>query len=689
MTNKEKILNALNTEIAYLSPVEWGEKNRILSKKDSRFHGPLSFKLTPYLIKIANSFMPNRSAQIISVMKGSQIGFSSAGIYTMLGWIIGESPANTLFITENDTKLKDQMQGPIDQMINSSGLANKVGTHNLREREAKGRRKKATGDTLTGIDFGDGFLYTLSGQTIASLSSWNIKYGIYDEVERWKGNYKSAGDFMGLVEPRHKSYGNDRKLLFGSTPEIKQTSNIEPLYLLGDQQKYHIPCKHCGEMIELVWHKEVNGVSAGVYYERESNGKFIEGSAMYVCQKCGNHFHESHKYDMYEETYLAYKNGSELVCDWIATAKAESHIYESYQIGAQYAPPGFYSWNDMARNWCSIHPIGQPPRVKKLQAFYNQELGLTWEEMGKSVSISQLSRNTFNYEIGTIPTQLCQTHGNGMIVLLTCAVDLNGKLDDARLDWEVRAWCENGSSYSIDHGSIGTFQRSKTVRSGQSERYAQEDAERVKWTYQHGYTNNVWDQFYIDVMERKFPTEDNGFMKVVFHGIDTGHFTRQAYEFTNKYAPRTIGLKGPSDNKYTKFDGNRSLFQQSKEIANLYFPSINRIKDNLSDKIELPWDENSGADQPEGFMNFPYPQGEKYTMKHYFSDFEGEKREIELNSSATAIGSRWVKKHTSSSNHFWDVAVYNEAVKEIVTHLLCKERKVPVSWENYVAMFKK
>jgi hypothetical protein len=47
--------------------------------------------------------------------------------------------------------------------------------------------------------------------------------------------------------------------------------------------------------------------------------------------------------------------------------------------------------------------------------------------------------------------------GNGRIVLLTCAADMNGKVDDARLDFEIVAWAKSGASYSICHGSIGTF----------------------------------------------------------------------------------------------------------------------------------------------------------------------------------------------------------------------------------------
>jgi len=34
---------------------------------------------------------------------------------------------------------------------------------------------------------------------------------------------------------------------------------------------------------------------------------------------------------------------------------------------------------------------------------------------------------------------------------------MNGTEQDARMDYEVVAWSESGATYSIKHGSIGTF----------------------------------------------------------------------------------------------------------------------------------------------------------------------------------------------------------------------------------------
>lgn len=673
--NQHPLQKYFTNKISSLTPVEWAEKNRVLTKDITPWPGPMNYSRTPYLKEIANSIMQSDPGQIFAIMKGSQIGFSIGGIFTMLGWIISESPSNVLFIVNDDEGLKRAMQGPVDQMINSSGIGHLIKAQNIRS----GRNQK-TGDTIKGKSFPDGNLYTWSGQSIGKLAQISVKYGLYDEVERYKLADKDSGNFFSLIEKRHRAFKDTKKMYFISTPEIKQTSRIEPLYLRGDQRKYHVPCKSCGEMIPLEWHLDVEHLNkkAGVTFEREPNGRLIKDSVLYTCQKCGESWPQTHVYDCYDDD----------LCQWVPTAEPIDEMYRSYHISALYAPAGMDDWVVLAKRWCEIHPVNKPVRIEELKAFINQDLGQTWEAQSKSIKINQFAKNTLNYDIGTVPVSLSVEHGNGSIVLLTCAVDLNGKINDARLDYEIRAWCENGSSYSIDHGSIGTFQRSKAIRSGQSKKYKEAEESRVKWTYNHGYNNNVWDEFFKNVMSKQYPTDSGKTMPLAFTGIDIGFAKDQAMEFVNKFAPKTIGLKGPSDNKFQKFDNDKTLFRKSKEIPYMYLPEVNKIKDNLSKRIDLTWSEETEVDQPAGFINFPRPEGNKYSMKHYFSDYEGEKRDVELNDAATAIGSRWVKKHSSSSNHFFDCAVYNDAMKDIVTDMVCRAAKVPISWSNFVLLMK-
>ena len=673
--NNNQFINSFKSQITQLSPVQWAEANRILTSDITNWPGPMDYSRTPYLREIANSIMADDSSQIIAIMKGSQVGFSIGGIFTDIGWIISQSPGNILFMVNDDSGVKRAMQGPIDQMINSSGIS-----HLIRATNTRGGRNQKTGDTIKGKTFPGGNLYTWSGQAIGSLSQISCKYIFADEFERYPKGDKKAGSLVSLIEERAKSFADTRKIYFISTPEIQQTSNIEPIYLKGDQRKYHIPCKKCGEFIDLVWQKDIEdlGIKAGVTFERDQAGKLKKNSVGYICQKCGGFFDQSHIYDMYEDD----------LCKWIPTALPKSDYYRSYQISALYAPAGMYNWKHYAQKWCEIYPKNKPVEVQELQTFWNQCLGLTWEERGREIKVNQLLKNTRNYDINTIPNALSIQDGNGKIVLLTCAIDLNGKEDDARLDYEVVAWSVSGSSYSIDHGSIGTFERSRAIRYSKAKEIEEYENNRVKWTYRMNQQNNVWDEFKKTIMARVYEKDDGtGKPRIAIIGVDTGHFTVHAQSFVNQN-PICVSLKGKSDNKYTKFDSIKSYYQKSEKVPGLYLVEGDIVKDFLADNITLTWDEEMGIDQPAGFMNYPRPSDEKYTYKTYFHEYEGEKREVEINAMATAIGSRWVKKHNSSPNHYWDVRNYNIVSRDILADKICKAAKVPVSWPNFTQLFK-
>lgn len=669
----KKLIAALDSEIIQLSPTEWAEKNRVLSSDITPFPGPMSYDRTPYLKEIANSIIESDHSRIIAVMKGAQIGFSIGGIFTMIGWIIAQSPGNILFMAGDDDLVKKAMTGPIDQMINNSGLAPLIRASNVR-----GGRNQKTGDTIKGKEFPGGSLTAWSGQNLKKLRQVSIKYGFIDDFEHFKVADTGAGSVTSLIEQRFAAYNYTMKLYYISTPEIKQTSNIEPVYLKGDQRKYMMPCPCCGDYIPFEWQIDIKHLDkkAGVTFERDKKGNLIEESVGYVCQSCGGFFDESHKFDMIT-------NG-----EWRPTAKPINEKYRSYHISALYAPPGMYDWIHYAGKWCECNPVNGPIKKEELKTFINTCLGQTWEEFGRSVEINQLIKNTRNYEINTIPNALSIQDGNGKIILLTCAVDLNGKENDARLDYEVLAWSVSGSSYSIDHGSIGTFQRSKAMRSDKAKEHEQKEIDRVKWTYRAKQKNNVWDEFTKIVISKIYEKDDGtGKIRSPIFGIDTGHFTIHANTFVNSH-PLCVALKGKSDNKFTKFDADKSYFKKSKTQDKLYLVEGDRIKDDLAECIGLTWSEDMGIDQQEGFMNYPAPDNGKYLLKTYFHEYEGEKRELELNSTATAIGSRWIKKHSSSVNHFWDCRVYNIVCRNIIVEKFCKAAKIPISWENFAGMFK-
>ena len=82
-------------------------------------------------------------------------------------------------------------------------------------------------------------------------------------------------------------------------------------------------------------------------------------------------------------------------------------------------------------------------------------------------------------------------------------------------------------------------------------------------------------------------------------------------------------------------------------------------------------------EQPSGFMNFPNPTRDKFTMKGYFSHFSAEHKVVEKNAQGVDVGTRWVKRKSTLENHLFDCRIYNMALKDIYSYLICKQQSVP------------
>jgi hypothetical protein len=89
-------------------------------------------------------------------------------------------------------------------------------------------------------------------------------------------------------------------------------------------------------------------------------------------------------------------------------------------------------------------------------------------------------------------------------------------------------------------------------------------------------------------------------------------------------------------------------------------------------------------------MNYPIPQDMKYTTKTYFIQYEGEHKVEEKASDGHVIGYKWVKRHSSAVNHFWDCRVYNIALRSIFVEEFMKASGIKYGgWSEFCAIMKK
>lgn len=655
-----EILESGRVFLSTIKPSDWAEQNRVMDSSVSAFPGQFSFDRTPYTREIVDTLSQDHPARIVGVMKGAQIGFSTSVIENGIGWIISQNPGNILFLTGH-SDLSEEAIVKVDQMIDSCGIRHLIRANVMRAKSMK------TGDTNTKKEFPGGSLVAGSAGNHKLLRQRSVRYGFIDDFDAAKKESKESGSTRMMIEQRFAAYYDKMKLLYISTPELKQTSNIAPVFLLGDQRRYHIPCPCCGEFIDLEWTVAIDGTDGkevgGIFWKVDGSGRAIADSVGYVCQKCGGFFTDANKYEL------------NLAGQWIPTAEPSEEGFYSYHISSLYAPPGMYDWRHYVNKYLEACPPGQPRKEDLYKAFVNLVLGETYEQPGEAPEANQLQKNIRNYEIGTIPEGLSRRDGNGQIVLLTCACDLNGTEEDARLDFEVVGWSETGATYSLLHGSIGTF----VPREG--EKKHKEDRER--WTYEHHRQNSVWPELK-KILDRVFVTDTGRKMKIFITGIDCGHYSVHAYDFLDKSNSYVVGLKGKDVDKFIRFGYDTPSFRPAKERSNLYLVEVNQVKDDLADLIKLKWDPGNDDAQPAGFMNFPLPSSGLYLFSNFFSHYESERRVIETKE-GQGIAARWVKKSSISQNHFWDVRVYNLAVRDILLSHIFRELKVKdYTWKDYV-----
>lgn len=655
----DEIIECARYLLSDKKPSDWNEENRLMTSEVSPFPGKVKYDLTPYTREIVDCASPESPARIIAVMKGAQLGFSTTVIEAAIGWIISQSPGNILFLTGHSDLAEEAMSGKIDQMIDSCGLRPLIRPNVLRKKNSR------TGDTNKSKEFPGGSLVSGSAGNHKLLRQRSVKYGFIDDFDAAKHSTKESGDTTKMIEQRFAAYASKMKLYYISTPEVKTTSNIEPVFLKGDQRRYFVPCPCCGVQIAFFWECDNTAdptKKAGIYWQLDDKGKLIDDSVGYICQECGDFFTDQHKYEM------------NLAGEWRPTAEPSEPGYRSYHLSSLYAPPGMYDWLHYVRQYLEACPPVGKVDEKKYQTFVNLCLGETYAPKGESPKANQLQKNIRDYEIGIIPEKKSIDDGNGKIVLITFAADLNGVPEDARVDYEVVAWAESGASYSITQGHVGTFiPRENSIKNKK---------DRERWSYEHNKSNSVWPKL-TEIIDRVYSFDNGKKAKAFIAGIDTGHYKEFVYPYIDNSNLNVVGLKGDKEDKFIQMGLDVANFKYAREKPNLFIVQVNQLKDHLAAAMSLKYDQGSDTEQPPGFMNFPTPSAGKYLFTSYFSHFESEHK-ITEQKDGTSIASRWVKKTSGSQNHFWDVRIYNMVLKDIIVDKVGKSAKIKgFTWTDY------
>jgi phage terminase large subunit GpA-like protein len=180
-------------------------------------------------------------------------------------------------------------------------------------------------------------VYIVGANSPGNLSSREIRYLVFDELDKYPEFAGREADVVSLAMDRTWSFSPYEKVLEISTPvnEKGPSSYIHNAYLIGDQRKYHIPCPHCAERFVLdfkhyKWDKDLYEEAKVLTNRMEVE---VAASTAYIeCPACGGRMTEI-------DRMTAVARAADMPGDgWIATNAGHKPTHASFELPGLISP---------------------------------------------------------------------------------------------------------------------------------------------------------------------------------------------------------------------------------------------------------------------------------------------------------------------------------------------------------------
>lgn len=599
----EDILRAWQSGLApdpAMTVSEWADEHAYLPQEGAAEPGKYRVARAPFLRTIMDALSPGHWATKIVWSKSAQVGATQAGIVWM-GYVMDVSPGAMLAVQANEAAAKKLSRQRLDSAIRV--------TPRLREIIAP-QKGRESANTMFEKSFPGGHLFIQGGNSAAGLRSMPIRYVHLDEVDSYEDDLDGEGDPVSLAEARTITYGRRKKIFISSTPTIRGASRVEREFELTDQNRYHVPCPHCGA---LQWLK----------FERLKWEWGKPRTAAYQCEHCDELIEERNKTWMLDPA-----NGA----DWMPTAapevieKARESNVIGFHISGLYSPLGWLSWPDIASQWEDAQG-----HAGELKAFKNTILGESWEERGEAPDWQRLYDRREAWDLGQVPDG---------VLFLTMGVDVQrGSGGHGWLDCHIWGWGRNGESWLVDHRRL--------------------DGDVVQ--------EAVWDDL-TELCAETFTCSSGVEMSIARVGIDTGDgmTTDVVYSWCRRMGRgQVIPLKGRGNwtfsdpvngPSYVDVNERGKKVRSGVALWNVY---VTHFKSETYGFLRLPkpTDEDlaEGHDWPRGYVHI----GQGVTAE-WFQQMTAEKVVIRVNKRTKYTAPEWHK--TRDRNEALDCRVYAAAV---------------------------
>lgn len=573
--------------IARLTVSEWANKYRFLTSVSSAEPGRYRVERTPYLREIQDHLGKTSDAQEVVFQKGAQIGATET-MNNFVGYSMHMNPSIILLVMPTEDAIKKNSRTRIKPMIESAPV--------LRDRIAKVGTKDAE-NTVTSKSFPGGVLLMIGANSPVGLSSTPAAKIMLDEVDRYPLSAGSEGSPVDLARARARTFQN-RKIFLASTPTNEGESVINAEFLDGDQRYYNVPCQGCGDLFVFKFE----------YLTYDDNKP--ETTRM-ACPSCGFLHENRHK------TIMLAEEGFGGRAKWVPTSKSNDPRKFSYHLSALYSPAGFYSWEELIKDYLKVKNDDN-----KYRTFVNTVLGETYKIKGDAPDHENLYNRRESYEVGTVPEK---------VHFLTMGVDIQGD----RIEGEVVGWGKGRESWSVEYFV-----------------FVGDTAKNEVWEMLRSQINKQYDF-------------GEGMISINLTCVDAGYRTKTVYDFVAQFSySRVVPVMGRDSVKDVMVSPPRAynVSRNGKKIegAKVWYLGTGLLKSELYGFLKLKArDSEDGTETvyPEGYCHFP-----EYD-RHYFKMLTAEEQRQTIDKKGYTSYS-WVK--TFERNEALDVRNYARAAAHII-----------------------
>lgn len=382
-----------------LTVSEWADKYRVLDSKTSNEAGPWRTERTPYLQEIMDQYNEPDVEEIV-FCKASQIGGTEA-LMNVLGYIIDQDPSPTIIVYPIDDLAEWTSENRIQPMLEKSPA--------LSSKFMKNKSSKCE------LQFPGMYTALIGSNSPADLATRPCRYVIFDETDKFPVFAGREAGPIQLAKERTKTYKNNRKILYCSTPTLVTGAIWQELLDCDVIRDYHVPCPYCG-------HEQTLKLK-GIKWPKDSTAKTAKDTAWYECEKCSGVINDNHKLNML-------KSGK-----WKNRQSHKGTVRKvGFHINSIYSP--WLSFGDVAAEF-----IKSKPFPEKLMNFINSWLGEPWKDEVLENSASRLQKQQHRWPRGVVPdgTQL-----------ITAGVDIQLN----HFWYEIKAWGPYVTGKLIEYGRV-------------------------------------------------------------------------------------------------------------------------------------------------------------------------------------------------------------------------------------------